>query len=284
MKVIKIIAVFCFIALAVTLFAGLVQAEQFKIAIMQDKKGSAAKYKPLVAYMKNKGIDVEFVGTPSYPAAAKMFSAGKADAMFSGSGVAGSMIIKDVSYPAVRPLGKDGTSTYWALIVAPKGSPKYLGSTDYFSGKKVLFCSLASSGEFYFRSIGGHNSAKKMMKAKSHGAAIDALSKGAADLAVVKNRVWNKVKDKYPDLEVVGQDTGENPNGTLIMAKSTDPGLAGKVTSILLGLMEDSSPKAKSVKDKLNIMGYIKTTEKDFSHTLAMLGKAGVDKSFNFKY
>ena len=280
----RILAGILFLLLSVNFVSGIAHAEQFKIAIMQDKKGSAAKFKPLVAYMKKKGIDVKFVGTPSYPAAAKMFAEGKADAMFSGSGVAGSMIIKDVAYPAVRPLGKDGTSTYWALIVAPKGSPKYMGSADYFRGKKVLFCSLASSGEFFFRSIGGHNFAKKMMKAKSHGAAIDALSKGAADAAVVKNRVWNNVKDRYPNLEVVGQDIGENPNGTLIMSKNTDPEIAEKVTTILLGLMEDSSPEARKVKGKLNVMGYIKTTDKDFSHTLALLGKAGVDKSFNFKF
>jgi len=280
----KLLIILLMFVLTMSFTLGLAQAEKLKIAIMQDKKGAAAKYKPLVPYFKQKGIDVSFVGTPDYTTAAKMFADGKADAMFSGSGVAGSMIIKNVANPIARPLGKKGTSTYWAVILAPKGSPKYAGSADYFSGKQVIYCSLASSGEIYFRSIGGHTTAKKMMKAASHGAAIDALARGKADFAIVKNRVWDKMKNKYPGLEVVGNDTGENPNGTLILSKKTPSSLAGKVSSALIGLMEDPSSEAKAVRDQMNVMGYIKTTNDDFSHTLNLLKNAGVDKRFAFEF
>ncbi len=280
----KILSIVLLAALTVCFTYGFSHADQLKIGIMQDKKGAAKKYKPLVPYFKSKGIDITFVGTPNYAAAAKMFSEGKVDAMFSGSGVAGSMIIKDVANPVARPLSKSGTSTYWAVILAPKGSQKYDGSADYFKGKKAIFCSLASSGEFYFRSIGGHETAGKMMKAASHGAAIDALSRGAADVAVVKNRVWDKMKDKYPDLEVVGNDTGENPNGTLIVSKKMSPSLTEKITSVLTGLMADSSPEGQKVREEMKLMGYIETKEKNFDHTLAMLKKAGVNKSFSFKF
>jgi len=259
-------------------------ADQFKIAIMQDQKDAAQKFKPLVDYLKNKGIDVSFVGTPNYTGAANMFADGKADAMFSGSGVAGTMIIKDVSYPVVRPVGKDGMSTYWAVILAPKGSPKYTGSSDYFNGKKVIFCSLASSGEFYFHSIGGHKTAAQMLNAASHGAAIDALAKGAAEVAIVKNRVWDKMKSQYPNLESVGEDTGENPDGTLIVSNKVDQKVAEKVKKALLAVSDDSSADARAVLDSMNIKGYIETTQKDFSHTTAMLKKAGVDKAFDFSY
>ncbi len=284
MKVKRLFSIILLAAITICFTFGLSQAEKLKIAIMQDKKGAAAKYKPLVPYLKAKGINVSFVGTPSYTAAAKMFADGKADAMFSGSGVAGSMIIKDVSYPIARPLSKDGTSTYWAVVVAPKGSPKYSGSSDYFKGKKVIFCSLASSGEFYFRSIGGHKTAGKMMKAASHGAAIDALARGAADIAVVKNRVWDKMKSKYPGIEIIGNDTGENPNGTLIVSKQLESGFSAKLSEALVGLMQDTSDSAAKVREQMKIMGYIKTSKKDFNHTLEMLGKAGVDKGFAFEY
>ena len=284
MKAKNIFTIILMLVLSVCFTLSLAQAEKLKIAIMQDKKGAAAKYKPLVPYLKNNGIDVSFVGTPNYATAAKMFASGKVDAMFSGSGVAGSMIIKEVSYPIARPLSTDGTSTYWAVVLAKKGSPKYTGSSDYFKGKKVIFCSLASSGEFYFRSIGGHNTASKMMKAASHGAAIDALARGAADMAVVKNRVWDKMKKKYPDLEVVGNDTGENPNGTLIVSKHLDPSLSGKLSSAMVGLMQDPSSAADNAREQMKIMGYIKTTKADFSHTLELLNKAGVDKGFDFEY
>lgn len=284
MKFKKLLLIFQCVITIICFSYGLSLADQFKIAIMQDQKDAAQKFKPLVDYLKKRGIDVSFVGTPNYTVAANLFSDGKADAMFSGSGVAGTMIIKDVSYPVVRPLSKDGMSTYWAVILAPKGSPKYTGSSDYFKGKKVIFCSLASSGEFYFHAIGGHKTAAQMLNAASHGAAIDALSKGAADMAVVKNRVWDKMKAQYPNLEAVGEDTGENPDGTLIVAKKVDLTLADKVKKALLALNDENSPEAKAVLESMNIKGYVETAEKDFSHTIALLKKAGVDKAFDFSY
>ena len=214
-----------------------------------------------------------------------MFSQGKVDAMFSGSGVAGSMIIKDVATPLVRPVSKDGTSTYWAVVLAPKGSSRFSGNSDYFRGKKVIFAGLASSGEFYFRSVpDATNVGAKMLKASSHGAAIDALSRGRADIAIVKNRVWDKAASKYSDIERVGEDTGENPNGTLIVSKNANSAIVAKVKGILLGLEADSSSNASAAKDALGIKGYKETTIDDFSHTLELLGNAGVDKGFNFEY
>ncbi|HLE41926.1 MAG TPA: PhnD/SsuA/transferrin family substrate-binding protein [Nitrospirota bacterium] len=260
-------------------------ADQIKIAIMQDNVNEAQKYAPLAGYLKTKGIVVSFVGTPSYPAAAKMFSSGEVDAMFSGSGVAGVMILKDLAVPVVRPLGKDGFSTYWAVIVAPKGSPKFTGSADYFELRKVIFCSLASSGEFFYHTIPKNEKTNAtLLKAGSHGAAIETLARGLADIAIVKNRVWDKMKDAHPELALVGEDTGENPDGTLIVSKKADPRLVSKVTAALLAVKENVSPEANDVCEKMNISGFIKTTQEDFRHTLELLKKAGVDKSFNFAY
>jgi ABC-type phosphate/phosphonate transport system substrate-binding protein len=265
--------------------SGLGHAADFKIAIMQDKAGAARKFKPLLAYMAGKGVNASFVAAKDYSAAANMFSKGNVDAMFSGSGVAGSMIIKGLAYPVVRPVSKDGTSTYWAVVLAPKGSAKYDGKADYFRGKKVTFAGLASSGEFFFRSVPGATKVgARMMKAASHGAAMDVLNRGRADIAVVKNRVWDKEKSKYPKLEMVGEDQGENPNGTLIAANKANRGTVKKVKGILQGLKDDGSKKAKAARDSLGIQGYIETTDADFEHTLKLLKSAGVTKSFNFKF
>lgn len=80
------------------LFPAPVYAE-FRIVIMQEKKGSAAKYRPLLDYLKNSGIEASFVAARSYPHAAELFTTGSVDGMFSGSGIAGCMIIKDLAYP-----------------------------------------------------------------------------------------------------------------------------------------------------------------------------------------
>lgn len=265
---------------------GIASAEQFRIAIMQDQAGVAQSFKPLLAYLATKGIEASFVSAKDYPSAAGMFSNGEVDSMFSGSGVAGAMFIKELAVPLVRPVGKDGNSTYWAVVIAPKGSPKFSGSIDYFKGKKVLLTALASSGEFYFRSLAGAaQSNATLLKAASHGAAIDALDhKGQADAAIVKNRVWDKMKGKYPNLMLVGQDKGENPDNTLIVSKKVSSGLAEKVSGALLAVNEDASPEAAAVKSSMEIQGFLKTTPKDFAHTMSLLKKAGVTKSFNFAY
>ena len=265
--------------------ATIAQAATFKMVIMQDEKGAAQKYAPLADYLKSKGVDVALVGAPDYVRAAQMFASGQADGMFSGSGVAGTMLIKGVADPVVRPVSKDGNSTYWALVIAPSGAPKFTGSADYFAGKKVLFTSLASSGEIYYHSLPGANGTKaKLLKAASHGAAIDALSKGAADVAIVKNRVWDKVKQKYPSLTKVGEDTGENPDNTLIVSKKANEETVAKISSALLGLKDDGSAGANAVKSSLGVKEYIKTTEADFKHNLELLKSAGIDASFKFAF
>jgi len=280
----KIVISLLVMAITVCLTHGISHAKRLRIAVMEDMQGATEKYQPLQKYLSTKGIKMELVETPNYTAAAEIFLRGKADAMFSGSGIAGTMIIKNVAKPIARPLFKNGNSTYWAVILALKGSDKYTNSADYFNGKKVTFCAEASSGEFYFHSIGGHKTASEMIEAASHEDAIHALSKGNADVAIVKNRVWSKLKDKYPNLEVIGVDNGEYPDGTLIKSIIMSSELSKKVASIMVALMEDNSRAAQKVKDTMNILGFIKTTEDDFSHTFELLKKAGVNKNYNFKF
>jgi ABC-type phosphate/phosphonate transport system substrate-binding protein len=175
---------------AVTLlgFAAAAQADTFKLVIMQNEKGEAQKFAPLADYLKTKGVEVSMVGAPDFVKAAQMFAAGEADGMFSGASVAGTLLIKNLATPLVRPVTKEGNSTYWEVVIAPTGAAKFTGSADYFAGKKVIFTGLASA-EFFYHSLPGANATKAtLLKAASHGAAIDALSKGVADVAIVKNR------------------------------------------------------------------------------------------------
>lgn len=205
----------------------------FKMGIMQDKRGAAAKFKPLLSYLSKNGVEASFVTARSYPDAAHMFSEGKVDGMFSGSGIAGCLIIKEIAFPIVRPVTREGWSTYWAVVLAPKGSPRFTQSVKYFKDKRVIFCGLASSGEFFYRSIIGEEKIKTItLKASSHGAAIDALARGAADIAIVKNRVWDGVRKKYLNIMRVGEDPGENPNMTLVISKKCDSILVQKITSL----------------------------------------------------
>lgn len=277
--------IFCLFLSFVFGSSAFAQNSHFSIGIMQDEKEVAKHYSPLITYFKKHGVDVSMTPALTYPAAASMFRSGSVDAMFSGSAVAGIMIIKDLARPLVRPVAKDGVSTYWAVILAPGGSQKFDGSAGYFNKKRVAFCGLASAGEIFFHSIENISTTKaRVMKSASHAAAIETLDKGFADIAIVKNRVWDKEKNKYPNISVVGKDIAENPENTLIVGNKTDPRLVAKVSEILLSLKNDNSPEADAVREQLDIKGYIKTTENDFKHTFKLLKKAGVNKTFNFAF
>jgi ABC-type phosphate/phosphonate transport system substrate-binding protein len=258
---------------------------EFKIVVMQDQRGEAKHYRSLLNYLNSNGVEASFVAARSYPQAAELFANESVDGMFSGSGIAGCMLIKDLAYPVARPVHLSGWSTYWAVVIGPKGSPIFTQDPGYFKGKRVIFCSLASSGEFYFHSITGTaKHGATLLKASSHGAALDALSRKAADIAIVKNRIWDQTKDKYPELIRLGEDPGENPDGTLIVAKHAETAVVEKLLKVLLNLETDLSPEAVAVKENLGIKGYLRTTMDDFKFTIPMLKKAGVDKGFNFEF
>ncbi|MDD2364929.1 MAG: PhnD/SsuA/transferrin family substrate-binding protein [Desulfuromonadaceae bacterium] len=262
-----------------------VEAREFKILIMQDQKGVAKKYRPLLTYLKKRGFDATITTAPGYSDAARMFANGTADAMFSGSGVAGCMIIKELAEPLVRPIAKDGTSTYHAVVVTRRGDEKFTGDAEYFRGKRVIFTPLASAGEFYYRSIKNIKTVNSEIEMSvSHSAALDALSRGAADVGIIKNLVWEKDRANYPGLVKTGEDTDENPEMCLIVSKKMDSDKSAALAEILLALKNDVSPEARKVKVNLLIQGYIPTTRTDFKHTLLLLKEAGVTKSFNFVF
>lgn len=270
-------------ALAVVAAAGPANAADLRIAIVQAQAGDARKYQPLLEYLGAQGVSASFVTAPDYRTAADLFAAGKVDAMFGGSGIAGTMMVKGLAAPLVRTDAVDGANTYYAVVVAPKGSPRFTGEASYFDGKKVIFSALASAGEFYVHSLGKMRPAA-LMKAASHGAALDALARGQADVAVVKNHVWDREKAKYADLAQVGSDTGANPDGSLIVSTKLPAATSARLSAVLLGLGKDGSPTAAAARDALKIKGYLPAVEQDFAHTIAMLRRAGVTPGFAFAF
>ena len=274
--------------LAVLLLCGYAfgASAEIKIGIMQAQKGDAQKFKPLVDYLKSRDVDSSLIAAPTYADAARMFSSGQIDAMFSGSGIAGTMMIKDLAKPMLRPVGIDGNSTYWAVVVAQKGAPVFATDAAYFNGKRVIFSALASSGEIYYQSLPGiHKLSNVMvMKAASHGAALDTLSRDLADVAIVKNRVWDKESTKFPNLVKVGEDKGENPDNALIVSVRMDQKSLNQLVDVLLGMNNDNSELARQARSSLAMKSFIRTSARDFEHTLALLKRAGIDKNFDFDF
>ena len=98
----------------------------FKICLMQEQKGAAAKFRPLLNYLVKKGMKASFVAAKTYPQAARMFAKGKVDGMFSGSGIAGCMIH---AYPI---------DTGWSFAVCSKSCQITLGPFWNFSISSLM--------------------------------------------------------------------------------------------------------------------------------------------------
>jgi len=92
MRISRII-VLCFVVVfACGIAPGMLKAEEFKIAVLQDDKGSIQAYEPLVAHLAKTGVAVTLVKAPTYEAVATMLSSGQVDGVFTGPGIPGSMI------------------------------------------------------------------------------------------------------------------------------------------------------------------------------------------------
>ena len=252
----------------------------FKVGIMQAQAGAAKKYAPLETYLLNENIQVKFVPFNTYKEAAQLFAKGDVDGMFSGSGVAGAFILKGLAKPLVRPVDTQGRSTYWAVIVGRKGEKPFTGDAGYFRNKRVTFSAMASSGEFFFRALPGVNNVGAQSSiAGNHQDAIDKLSKGEADFAIIKNTVWDSLKSKYPNLTQVGQDGGQNPNETLIISNKISQETIKEVLNALLSV--DKNPAAAIVREKMAIKNFQLTTTNDFAHTFSLLKRAGVTADYD---
>jgi len=273
--------------LAATLFSCPAEASAqgvFRLALMQSQRHAETRFRPLQDYLRRNGVEVEIVLTEDYPDAARMFAAGEVDGMFSGSAVAGAMILKGTAYPLLRPLSRSGESEYWAVILARRGTARYSPSADYFRGKRVASCALASAGELYLRSIpGAAQGVRSLLLTATHQAALVALAKGEVEVAIVKNLVWENLQTQYPALEAVGQDAGRNPNNTLIVSRRADPKVVERLTALLLGLGSDPGREAGLARAALNIQGYIPTSVDDFDHTLRLLAAAGIGANYDFR-
>jgi len=98
---------------------------------------------------------------------------------------------------------------------------------------------------------------------------------GKVGYAIIKNLIWTE--KKYPGLTVVGGDSAENPNNTLIMTPEMYTKYGKAIEDALLKIEYDNHSLAGKIKSRFGISGYIRTIQSDFSHTYSNMEKAKVD-------
>lgn len=277
----KKVVVLLALALTLAAVASATAADALSFVIMSsdDPKKEGPKYTALAEYLKTaipQLGEIQLRVAKDYPEAAKLFQGGEVDGMFSGSFVAANFIKREVAKPVARPVLASGATTYKAYVIAKQGTKPFAGIAD-FRGKKVAYTLIASSGEAYVRSLlaAGEKpeSVYTPVPAASHLLAINAVQGGAADYAVVKNMTWDPAK--FPDLALVGEDKGENPNNTLIMSNAAFAKYGELVKGALLKLESDTKAQAAEVKKLFGIKGFVATSAADFAHTFSIIEKSG---------
>ena len=286
-RVLVLLAAILVLVGASTVFA----AESLHFVIMSpaDAKQEGPKYEALSAYLRGANPllgDIKLRIAKNYPEAARLFAAGDVEGMFSGSFVASVFIARGVAEPVARPVAENGSTTYRTSIVAKKGAAPFSGVAD-FKGKRVAYCLLAAAGEVFVRSLLGTEEKPESIftpvPVDSHLAALEAVRSGAADYAVIKNKVF--VQGQYPELIEVGSNAGEHPDNTLILSNAAFEKVGALISRALLGLEGDTSEKAKAVKQAFGCKGFIATTRIDFIPTFTLLRKARIEpKTFDFVF
>ncbi len=278
----KVVSLFC---LAVTLTTAAVApaADTLRLVVMSSEvpKKEGPKYAALAEYLKA-GIpsigEVQLRIAKDYLEAAKLFQDGEADGMFSGSFVAGILIKKMIARPIARPVLANGATTFTTSIIARKGTKPFTGIGD-FRGKRVAYTLLASAGEVFVLGLlpAGEKPGNVYtpVPAPSPLIAINAVQSDAADYAVVKSMVWDPAR--FPDLALVGEDKGENPNNTLIMSNAAADKHGEEIRRLLLKIESDSSAQAVEVKKLFGIRAFIPTTNADFKHTFEVIEKVRIN-------
>lgn len=261
----------------------------FVIMSPADPNKEGPKYEALSAYLRGANPllgDIKLRIARNYPEAARLFAAGDAEGMFSGSFVASVFIAKGLARPVARPIAPNGTSTYRTSVVAKKGAAPFAGSAD-FKGRRVAYCLLASAGEVFARGLLGPGekleSVFTPVPVDSHQAALEAVQRGAADYAVVKSTIFSP--GEYPGLIEVGSVGGEHPDNTLIMPNAVFEKFGAMISRVVLGLESDTSQKAEAVKKAFGCRGFIATAGIDFAPTFTLLRKARIEpKTFDFVF
>jgi ABC-type phosphate/phosphonate transport system substrate-binding protein len=266
-------------------------AETLHFIIMSpdDPQKERPKYEALSAYLSGVNPllgDIKLRIANNYTEAARLFAQGDVEGMFSGSFVAALFVAKGLSRPVARPIAANGVSTYRTAIVAKRGAAPFSGVGD-FRGKRVAYSLLAAAGEVYVRSLLGARekpeSSFTPIPADTHEAALDAVRRGAADYAVVKNTVF--AAGAYPELVEIGGDPGEHPDMTLIMPNAAFAKLGALISRSLLALEHDASERAAAVKRAFGCSGFVATSGGDFAATFSLMRKARVDpKTFDFAF
>ena len=251
----------------------------------QDIRKMAARYEPLAEYLSKKlNMKVVLVYLDNYAEVCDKFIYKQLDAAFFGSFSYALTHVKAGTEPIARP-DYQGVSTYRGLIVAREDSD--IKNVSDMKGKRLALVHQATYAGYlyplyYFKEHGVDNPEayfSKIIFVESHDKAIFAVLRGEADIAAMKDLVYQRVIRENPDLEkklVILSASESVPSNALCVNKNLDPVLKNKLKDALLNLNNDT--EAKPVLESLGgATKFVETRDEDYRHLYDIINALEID-------
>lgn len=243
------------------------------------------RYAPLFDYLSAElGVIFESHILSRYGNIVDYFNELGLDGAFMGSFTGALAIQKLGVEPLVRPQHVNGTSTYFGLVFARKGSG--LGSAESLRGKRMVFVDRATTAGYllplaYFKKIGisdYENWFDKFYFSGTHEDAIMDVLNGLADVGAAKNTVYENLVLKdlnhMDKLEILATSPPVPSNALLV--KSTFPADFKILLRNKLLTMDQSAAGRKALAE-INSTKFIETTVADYQPVLDYATSIGIN-------
>jgi len=264
----------------------------FTIAILPDENVFSQKrrYRPLATYLSERlGMEVKTKVLDSYSAVYSEMLTHKVDAAFFGS-LSYLVLSHNIKLePMVRPVRKDGTSTYRGVIFALRGKG-ISENCDTWRGKRIALVGKSTTSGYLFprwylqnrgvKRFEGYFS--KIIYAGSHDAAILAVLRNEADIGCSTDRTYNLFLDGDPfagrRLVVLATSAPFPSNSLALRTGGLDPAIEVQMKEYLLGL--ENTEEGRNVLASLRISRFTETRADDYEPVREMMETLGLSPEF----
>jgi phosphonate transport system substrate-binding protein len=276
------------------MLSGLSYASELTIGLIPEQNvfEQMKRYKPLGEYIEKKsGIGINFTILPRYGNIIESFERKNLDGAFWGS-FTGAMAIKKLKIqPIARPVNLDGTSSYRGYIFVHKETR--ISSVEDMRHASIAFVDKATTAGYvfpraYFKERGVTQMKtyfKEYYFAGSHDAAIYAVLNRDAEVGCAKNTIFDMLARQNARMNedlVILAKSADVPSNALGLRPDITSEIKARIKQVLLEM--DSDAEGKVVLKKFGVIGFIETTEKDYSPVFDLAGKASIDlKTYEYK-
>jgi phosphonate transport system substrate-binding protein len=243
------------------------------------------RFRPLQDYLSaSTGVNYRFTVMSSYEDAFMALENGKAQAAILGSSAALLAMERKSGEILGRPLWKNGTSTYRALIIARKDAG--IRSIADLKGKRYAFVNQLSSAGWVFDnwmiSQQGFPSAGMFLgnyiMAGSHDVVIEAVLRGHVDAGGCKDLVWDRKRLEFSDLTekvVVVARSQPLPDSSLVVSRDMPVPQRAMLKDRIFAM--HARHDGQQALEEMGIEKFIPGEKNDFTYLRRLFRDLGVD-------